>query len=197
MRNNKRKIYFILLTAAAAFCVLYFTVLRAAVLKLRYKLPYEGSIITYSNEFGLDPSLTAAVIFCESGYDPNAKSRVGATGLMQLMPATAAEAAATLGIEEYSEEKLTDPEINIRLGCFYLSEMLSEFGSVKNTLSAYNAGPGRTRGWIKDYGMNEQKELLYIPYPETEKYVGRVTSAQKIYKALYPELDMKAEEGKN
>lgn len=188
MVKTNKKLLIILLVAAALLCLLYFTVLRSTVLKLRYKLPYEESVLAHSKEFGVDPSLTAAVIFCESGYDPNARSRVGATGLMQLMPATAAEVADTLGIEGYTEKMLTDPDMNIRLGCCYLSEMLSEFGSAANTLSAYNAGPGRTRGWIKTYGVNGNNELLYIPYPETEKYVSRVTSAQKVYRALYPEL---------
>lgn len=188
MQNKKRKITVILLIACAAFIVLYFTVLRTSLLKIRYKLAHEEKILLYSEEFGLDPSLTAAVIFTESDFDPNAKSRVGATGLMQLMPNTAKEVAEMIGVESYSENMLTDPDINIRFGCYYLSQMLSEFGSVKNTLSAYNAGPGRTRSWIKEYGVNDSNELLYIPYPETEKYVGKVASAQKIYKVLYPEL---------
>lgn len=193
MSNTKIKLKFILPVAALILLVAYFAFLRPLVLKLRYRLPYKETIISCSEEFGLDPYFVAGLIFCESGFDPNARSRVGATGLMQLMPATAAEAASELGMDEYTEEMLTVPEINIRLGCYYLSKMLSEFGSVKNTLSAYNAGPGRTRSWIKQYGVNEKNELLYIPYPETEKYVDRVTSAQKIYGAIYPELISGAE----
>ena len=187
-QNNGRTVRLILLIAAAVLLVLYLTVLRPYVLKLRYKLPYAESVIAYSAEFGLDPSLTAAVIFCESGYDPNAKSRVGATGLMQLMPATAEEVAQKLGIEGFTEEMLADPDTNIRMGCYYLSGMVSEFGTAKNALAAYNAGPGRTRTWIGTYGLNEQNELIYIPYPETEKYVERVANAQKVYRALYPQL---------
>lgn len=188
MRKNNKKFGFILLGAIALISILYVTVLRTYVFKLYYKLQFEESIINYSEEFGVDPSLTAAVIFCESGYDPKAKSRVGATGLMQLMPATAEEAASIIHIDGYSEGMLTDPDINIRLGCYYISEMLSEFKNSNNTLAAYNAGPGRTRGWIKTYGVNESGELLYIPYPETEKYVSRVTSVQKVYRSLYPQL---------
>lgn len=188
MRKGKNKAIYILLGVVALGAVLYLTVLRPYILRLYYKLPYEEEILASSAEFGLDPSFAAAVIFTESGYDPAAKSRVGATGLMQLMPATAEETAQTLMIEGYTEEMLTDPKTNIRLGCCYLSQMLSEFGTVKNTLSAYNAGPGRTRGWIKTYGVNESGDLLYIPYPETEKYVDRVTSTQKIYRVLYPQL---------
>lgn len=188
MRDDKKKAGMIFLIALAILSVIYLNLLRPYVLKLRYKLPYEEYILQYSEEYGLDPSLAAAVIFSESGYDPKAKSRVGALGLMQLMPATAAEVAEKLGMEGYSEEMLTDPETNIRLGCYYLSEMISDFSTVKNTLSAYNAGPGRTRNWIKTYGVNENGELLYIPYPETEKYVNRVSSAQKIYRTLYPQL---------
>lgn len=187
--KTKTKLTYIIPAAAALLLVLYYAALRPYVLKLRYKLLYTETIISCSQEFGIDPRLTAAVIFCESGFDPSARSRVGAVGLMQLMPATAAEAAEELGIEGYAEEMLLDPEINIRLGCYYLSQMYKEFGSVKNILSAYNAGPGRTRSWIKQYGVNENNELLYIPYPETEKYTARVASTQKIYGAIYPELN--------
>ena len=188
MQNKKTKQLLILVLTTVILAVLYIALLRPFILKLRYKLSYEDSILFYSQEFEIDPSLVAAVIFCESGYNPNAISRVGAMGLMQLMPATAKEIAQYIGMEDYSDDMLRDPETSIKFGCYYLSQMMSEFSSVTNTLSAYNAGPGRTRGWIKNYGVNENNELLYIPYPETEKYVTRVTSAQKVYKALYPQL---------
>ena len=86
------------------------------------------------------------------------------------------------------EEKLTEPALNIRLGCNYLSKLLDEFGSESVALAAYNAGPGRVRQWLKTYGVKEDGALLYIPYPETSKYVSRVQSAKGVYERLYPEL---------
>lgn len=170
----------------------YFFVARPALLKTRYKLEYSSLILAEAEKNNLDPSLVAAVIFCESGYRPEATSRVGAKGLMQLMPATAAEVAENLGMETYEEEKLTQPEVNIALGCWYLRFLIDELQSEKAAIAAYNAGPGRVRSWLKEYGADEEGCPLYIPYPETDKYVQKVTAARRMYAKLYPELSLQA-----
>ena len=90
-----------------------------------------------------------------------------------------------------SEDRLTDPALNIRLGCCYLKKLLDEFGTENVALAAYNAGPGRVRQWLKEYGTKEDGSLLYIPYPETSKYVSRVQSAKGVYSRLYPDLSGK------
>ena len=154
-------------------CVLlaagYFLFARPALLKLRYKLEYEDVMLHQAEESNLDPALVASVIFCESGYDKNAKSPVGARGLMQLMPATAQEVAGWLELAGYSESMLTDPEVNIRLGCRYLAYLIEEMGSVRAAVCAYNAGPGKTRFGpsfrrcvflFTDLGKNRQDALF-------------------------------------
>lgn len=166
----------------------YFLYGRPALLRSRYRLAYAEEILTSAAEFDLDPCLVSGVIFTESGFRPQAKSGVGALGLMQLMPATGLEEAALLGIEGVTEEDLTDPALNIRLGCNYLRKLLDEFGTESVALAAYNAGPGRVRQWLKEYGVKEDGSILYIPYPETSKYVSRVESAKGVYGRLYPEL---------
>lgn len=166
----------------------YFLYARPALLRSRYKLTYEDEILSAAEEFDLDPSLVAAVIFTESGFRPQAKSGAGALGLMQLMPATGLEEAELLGMEGVTEDRLTEPFVNIRLGCVYLRKLLDEFGTESVALAAYNAGPGRVRQWLKEYGLKEDGSLLYIPYPETSKYVSRVQSARGVYLTLYPEL---------
>lgn len=176
------------LALVAALLAGYFLYGRPALLRSRYKLAYEEEILSSAREFQLDPSLVCAVIFTESGFRPQAKSGVGALGLMQLMPATGLEEAELLEIEGVTEERLTEPALNIRLGCNYLRKLLDEFGSESVALAAYNAGPGRVRQWLKEYGVKEDGSLLYIPYPETSKYVGRVESAKGVYSRLYPEL---------
>ena len=128
------------------------------------------------------------VIFTESAFHPEAKSNVGALGLMQLMPATGLEEAELLEIEGVTEDRLTEPALNIRLGCNFLRKLLDEFGTESVALAAYNAGPGRARQWLKEYGKKEDGSILYIPYPETSKYVGRVQSAKGVYERLYPDL---------
>ena len=166
----------------------YFLYARPALLRSKYKLEYREELLSSAQEFELDPYLVCGVVFTESAFRPDAKSSVGALGLMQLMPATGLEEAALLGIEGMSEDKLTDPALNIRLGCCYLKKLLDEFGTENVALAAYNAGPGRTRQWLKEYGTKEDGSLLYIPYPETSKYVTRVQSAKGVYGQLYPEL---------
>lgn len=166
----------------------YIFFIRPALLKMRYKLAYTDLILSEAEKNDLDPALVAAVIFCESGYRPAVTSGAGARGLMQLMPATAAEVAEKLGMATYTEEKLTEPEVNIALGCWYLRFLMDEFQSEKAAIAAYNAGPGRTKSWLKEYGADDEGCPLYIPYPETEKYVQKVTAARRMYAKLYPEL---------
>lgn len=166
----------------------YFFCARPALLRSKYRLAYGEQILTSSAEFGLDPYLVCGVIFTESAFRPEARSGVGALGLMQLMPATGLEEAELLEIEGVTEQRLTEPALNIRLGCNYLRKLLDEFGVESVALAAYNAGPGRVRQWLKQYGTKEDGSILYIPYPETSKYVGRVQSARGVYERLYPEL---------
>ena len=187
---DDHKLICALLTLVLLFALLggYFLYGRPALLRSKYKLMYPNDILSSAEEFHVDPYLVCGVIFTESGFRPNAKSSVGALGLMQLMPATGLEEAELLEIEGVTEESLTDPALNIRLGCNYLRKLLDEFGTESVALAAYNAGPGRVRQWLKEYGTKEDGSILYIPYPETSKYVGRVESARGVYERLYPEF---------
>ena len=175
----------------AAMLAGYFLYGRPALLRSKYKLTYREEIEASAMEFNLDPCLVCGVIFTESGFRPEAKSSVGALGLMQLMPATGLEEAELLEIADVTEERLKEPALNIRLGCNYLRKLLDEFNNESIALAAYNAGPGRVRQWLKEYGTKEDGSILYIPYPETSKYVGRVQSARGVYERLYPELAQK------
>ena len=179
-----------LVLLAALLCG-YFFYGRPALLRSKYKLAYEAEILASAEEFDLDPYLVCGVIFTESAFRPEARSNVGALGLMQLMPATGLEEAELLEIEGVTEDRLTEPALNIRLGCNYLRKLLDEFGTDSVALAAYNAGPGRVRQWLKEYGKKEDGSILYIPYPETSKYVGRVQSAKGVYERLYPDLMQK------
>ena len=179
-----------LILLAALLCG-YFFYGRPALLRSKYKLAYEAEILASAEEFDLDPYLVCGVIFTESAFRPEARSSVGALGLMQLMPATGLEEAELLEIEGVTEDRLTEPALNIRLGCNYLRKLLDEFGTDSVALAAYNAGPGRVRQWLKEYGKKEDGSILYIPYPETNKYVGRVQSTKGVYERLYPDLMQK------
>ena len=118
--------------------------------------PYREAIRHYARLYGLDYRLLKALIATESCFDVRAVSRVGARGLMQLMPATADE----LGVQD-----AFDAEQNIRGGARYLRQMLDRFGQDKSlALAAYNAGPQAV----------ERHQRRIPPYPETQQYVRRV-----------------------
>ncbi len=92
---------------------------------------------------GLEVSLVLAVIHVESRYDTYAVSPVGALGLMQVMPATGEELAREAGIRWRGPQTLFDPEVNVRLGTAYLSQLAARYESIPTALAAYNWGPGR------------------------------------------------------
>ncbi len=149
------------------------------------RLEYRDWIASYSRENDLDPYYVAALIFCESKYDPNAVSRAGARGLMQVMPATGQEIADVLG-EEYDPQMLFDPEISIRFGTRYLRMQMDRFdGNEAVVLAAYNAGPHRAEQWLNDYGLDSKGHIAYIPFRETDRYVDKVLSMREVYRILY------------
>ena len=96
-------------------------------------------------KYRMPVNLVRAVMHAESAFDPNAISHVGASGLMQLMPATARELARSLG----ERPRPYDPGFNIRAGSLYLSRMIKRFGDVKLGLAAYHGGPGHVLKWQK------------------------------------------------
>ena len=100
-------------------------------------------------EFDVDPWLLASLIRVESAGNPNAISKVGALGLMQIMPPTGKQIAVELGIDWTGPEMLFDPVLNIRMGTYYLSCLLAKFhGNLHAALAAYNWGPGHIRSRI-------------------------------------------------
>ncbi len=135
---------------------------------------------------GLDPYLVAGLIREESLYDSRATSRVGALGLMQLMPTTASRVARRLGLTPPEKEELFDAKTNIRLGTTYVGQLLSKFnGNLVHTVAAYNAGPHVVRRWIAQDPQADPDEFVErISYRETRRYVKRVLGSYRVYRAL-------------
>ena len=135
--------------------------------------------------------VTLAITRQESAFDTNAKSRVGARGLMQLMPRTA-RITAKKNNYRYKGIYLTSrPSYNIKLGSFYFKEMLDKFnGYYVLALVAYNAGPSRANRWLKTYGDPRKNEIdpvtwmELIPISETRNYVQRVIEGIYMYRML-------------
>ena len=152
-----------------------------------YPKDYELTVKKYARLYDIPDELVFSVIKAESNYDKNATSKKGATGLMQIMPETGVWAAEKISIEDFSPERLYEPDLNIEIGCFYLSYLLDLYsGNVQNALAAYNAGPANVDKWLKneEYSKNG-KDLYKIPFDETNDYVKKVMGNIKIYDFLY------------
>ena len=118
---------------------------------------YRDEILLASRESQVDPNLLAAILFSESSGRVNARSKVDALGLFQLMLPTAKERAEVLGLPEPTESQLlSDPLLNARLGADYFSWLLDRNdGDVERALIAYNAGPTRLSRWVQEAGTYE------------------------------------------
>jgi len=135
---------------------------------------------------GVDPYLVAAIIREESQYDWKAVSRVGAIGLMQVMPGTANAVAQRYGFPAVARDDLFDQETNIRIGVRYVEQLLDQFsGNVVQTIAAYNAGPVVVGSWVALHRGRSQDEFVeLIPYQETRQYVKRVLRSYREYTRL-------------
>ncbi len=163
------------------------TVENARLMRTAWPLTYHDVIDRYSREAGIEPFLLQALAREESGLDPRARSPVGALGLCQLMPRTAAEVARGLKVQGKVTSKLHEPELNVRLGATYLSRLLSSYeGNAAFALAAYNAGPGAVRRWRTAMPTLPIDEFIEeIPISETRHYVKRVLSSYAAYQLTY------------
>lgn len=135
-------------------------------------------------------ALALAIARRESEFDPLARSTADARGLMQVLPGTAKLVAGKLGLEHKDTKLTSDPAYNVTIGAAYLAEMLGEFGpSIALIASGYNAGPGRPRRWIQEFGDPRRPDVDVvdwvesIPFGETRTYVMRVAEGVVIYRA--------------
>lgn len=149
----------------------------------RNRSGYSDLIEKLGREYGVSPSFISAVIKCESSFNPNAVSRVNARGLMQIMPDTGIWLADKLDIEDYSPERLFEPELNIRMGAYYLAYLSDQFnGSPVMVASAYHAGADNVKRWAMRDSLDQKTIALeQIPTDDTRSYVRKVMDAYAIY----------------
>ncbi len=153
------------------------------VMKYMYPSQYEDYVEKYCKEYGIRESMVMAVINCESGFDPEAVSEKGATGLMQLTEPTFLHIQKMLGDEdtEFSVDA-KDPETNIKYGTRYLKYLSEQFENDSvAVLAAYNAGLNNVKKWAGDDGKLDLEE---IEYPETKQYVEKVLKTEENYKNM-------------
>lgn len=155
-------------------------------IRLRYPLEYEWILEAHSDNYGLPPSLVAAVVYSESGFDPQAESPAGAIGLMQLLPGTAQGIADRTGGGGFVAADLYDPEINVRYGSWYLRHLQEKYAdhpqSLDLALAAYNAGQGNVDKWVE---ATPAGEPVAIPFAETRAYVAKVRHVEELYRRGY------------
>jgi soluble lytic murein transglycosylase len=154
-------------------------------LALRFPTPKQSMFSRYAKARDVDASLLYALARQESAMYERAQSPVGASGLMQLMPATAAHTAQKLGETPPSPNALTNADTNVRLGSAYIKGLLDQYdGNRVLAAAAYNAGPGRVRKWRREStGQPVDLWVENIPYKETRNYVQNVM----VFNAIYQE----------
>lgn len=158
--------------------------------KILYPTKYIEYVDKYSAEYNLEKTVVFAVIKAESGFNENNRSKTGARGLMQIMPETGEWAAGIIEIESYSDDMLYDPDMNIRIGCWYLRYLLDMYDdNLSTALAAYNAGCGTVNKWLKDEKYSLDGETLdNVPYAETDGYVFKTLKYNDAYNTYHKEL---------
>jgi len=160
-----------------------------------FPVAYWDLITRSATDRKLDPYLMAALVAQESTFEPAVKSSAGAIGLMQIVPSTGRRYAAGLRIRPYSTSRLTQPDVNVRIGMATFADSVSKFGGVAPALAAYNAGDSRVDRWLAERrGMDQDEFVDDIPFPETQNYVKRILGTAEYYRDLYSNLSPAAVE---
>lgn len=151
----------------------------------RFPMPFHDAVIAKSNSIGLDPAYVYGLIRQESRFIMNARSHVGASGLMQVMPATAKWTAKKIGMTDFQPHMINDRDVNITIGTSYLKLALDDFeGSMAMAAAGYNAGPGRPRSWRNGPVLDGAIWAENVPFTETRDYVKKVLSNTTNYAAM-------------
>lgn len=181
---NKKIFVFVAIVIVIAFVVISNTNIQILIQKKIYPKKYSYEVEKYAREYDIDDNLIYAVIKAESNFDEGAVSRKNAKGLMQLMYNTAEDVAQTIGLE-IDEEKIKEPDINIKLGVKYLSILMSKYGNLEVSLAAYNAGSGNVDNWIsKGIIKADGSDVENVPFKETNNYVRKILRNYRIYSKL-------------
>ncbi|MCY7370417.1 MAG: lytic transglycosylase domain-containing protein [Polaromonas sp.] len=154
----------------------------------RFPMPFRESVARRTRDIDLDPAYVYGLIRQESRFIMDARSSVGASGLMQVMPATARWTAKKIGLAGFTADQINDRDTNITIGTAYLKLALDDLGgSMPMAAAAYNAGPGRPRTWRGQPGSPSLDAAIWaenVPFHETRDYVKKVLSNTTNYAAI-------------
>jgi soluble lytic murein transglycosylase len=148
----------------------------------RYPMPHRDVLASASRQWDMDEAIVYAIIRQESRFMADARSRAGATGLMQLMPATARWVARHMPMRPFNAGMLLRPEVNIPMGTYYFRRVLDALSHPILATAAYNAGPSRARRWRDDKPLEGAVYVETIPFNETRDYVKQVFTNAYFYK---------------
>jgi soluble lytic murein transglycosylase len=158
---------------------------------LRYPAPYRKLVQDYAQQVGLDEAWIYGLVRQESRFVHTARSSAGASGLMQLMPATARWVAKRLGINGHHRTLTETVDTNIGLGTYYLRQVLDSVDNHVVLASAgYNAGPRRARDWAASRPLEGAIYIETIPFAETREYVKKVMNNTLYYARLFHQTDL-------
>jgi soluble lytic murein transglycosylase len=142
----------------------------------RFPTPHRDALRAAAQQFDVNEAWLYGIVRQESRFMPEARSRVGATGLMQLMPATARWVARQIPLPGFQPAMLTQPEVNTQMGAYYFKRVLGSLGDPVLATAAYNAGPGRARRWRDAQPLDGAIYAETIPFNETRDYVKKVVA---------------------
>jgi soluble lytic murein transglycosylase len=151
---------------------------------LRYPVPFRDVFREYAKSHGLDESWVLGLVRQESRFIADARSGVGAAGLMQVMPRTAKYVAAKIGLRNFQPQRVTEVKTNVNVGTGYMKLVLDDLGHPVLASAAYNAGPGRARRWRDVRPLEGAIYAETIPFGETRDYVKKVMANSVFYAAL-------------
>lgn len=158
-----------------------------------FPIPYRQAIFREAGVEGLDGFLVAAIVKTESNFNPGAVSVKGARGLMQVMPETGKWVAGKRGMQGFDPDLLFNPEYNLKIGAWYVTDLYREYGGETILmLAAYNAGRGNVNKWLEqNRWTGERGSIDRIPFPETRQFIRKVLFYQQVYKFLYTDSGIK------
>ena len=156
-------------------------------LRLSFPKGFEERVRFFSRKYSLDEFLVYSVIREESHFDREAVSVSDARGLMQLLPSTALETAPKAGLSNFQTSQLFSPDINLDLGCYYLSWLLEIFeGNFAVSLAGYNGGPTSAKTWYEKNGALDVDEFIEeIPFEQSRNYAKKIIRSYAAYEAVY------------
>jgi soluble lytic murein transglycosylase len=145
-----------------------------ALARVASPLVFPDMVDSVAKQRNIDPLLFTSLIHQESDFDPNAESVAKAKGLTQLIPQTGTEVAKALKVQNFLQDDLYQPKLNVQFGAYYFAQRLKRNGSVDRALASYNAGDGNVDNWITPGRDDPDVFTEYVPFEETHNYVEEI-----------------------